>query len=256
MNDLDDTPRPVAEITHEASAFEQFLDKNQKKLILFSVFLILLAAAIVVYKNKLSDKENAASAALIDCYNEETFKYDPAKLEALQKQYAGTKAATSATYLHTLSLWDAGRLEDSIKELERFISSYPTSDLRNQAALVLASRHWQQENLSKAQEVYQLVVDACHPVYSPVALLSLGDMAREKGDVETAKKLYQEVLSQYPDSSFAFLAPLPNMTGNELRKSAIQDRLDLLGIKPPTVISAPLELPKFDTNIIPAEEKK
>lgn len=258
MNDLNSHPRPVAEIVHEPSSLDQFLDRNQKNLVIAAIALLFIGAGIIVYKNIQNDTEATAAAALIAAYDTTTNKYDPAKLEAVSKDFKGTNATTTAIYLHTLSLWDAGKTTESINELNTFISNNPKGQLRDQAAIVLASRHLQQDNKDKAIQIYQMVVDSDNPVYSPVALLCLGDIARAQGELDKAKAYYQEVQAKYPDSSFAYSIIKNKELANsqEIPPSPIQDRLDLLEVKAPKVVQPSVEVPKFDTSIAPAPEKK
>ncbi len=249
MIEKDSNPTPLAEIEVGPSAFEQFLERNQKALIAVAVLIVLAAAALIVHRNMRHDTERKAAAALILCYDETTGKYDADSLQKVTADFPGTPAAETASYLYTVALWDAGRTEDSLKALGEFIVEAPADSLRNQAALVQACRLLKLGQEDKAQESFQMVVDSQDPVFAPVALMTLGDMARARGENDKAKALYEEVLAKYPDSSFSFNQRNAGTASTLIEQFAYQSpaarRIDLLGIKSPDKKLPPLELPRM-----------
>lgn len=257
MIENEPVPQPLAEIEVGPSKMDQFLDKNQKKLIWLSILILCLGAGIIVYKSIAADRENTAGAQLIAAYDSKTNKYNPEMIEALMAQYPGTAAAKTAGYLHTVALWDAGRQEECIAALNKMLELYPHGPLRDEAALVLGCRRLQSGEVDKAVEVFQLVVDSENPVFSPIALINLGDIARDKGETDKAKAYYEEAQSKYPDSSFTYIQNQDprnqNPMSQVMMKSPAQARLELLGIKKPEQKAAPMDLtiPKFGD-----EEKK
>lgn len=248
MTDQDLAPKPLAQINIGPTAFEEFLDRNQNRLIMAAILFILLGAGAIVAHNMKVDKEARAAAAVTACYDEVTRKYDPEALSKVRVEFDGTPAAETAVYLHALSLWDAGKTEESLKELEGFTVEYNGHPLMTQAVFLLAGRELQSGSKEKAQANYEKVAASGDKVYAPVALMTLGDLARVAGDTDKAKAYYDEIRVKYPDSSFAYdqknidamLADFPQV------KSPVANRMDLIGLQSPKAVAPPIKLPSLD----------
>ena len=85
----DDTPRPLAEISHGPSAFEAFLDRNQKGMIVLGILIAIAGGAWIVFKGM---QESKAYGAGEDLSKAESL----ADLLEVPKKHAGTPAAGSA----------------------------------------------------------------------------------------------------------------------------------------------------------------
>ena len=247
MTDQDLEPKPLAQITIGPTAFEEFLDRNQGRLIVAAIVLILVAAGIVIAHHVKSDYEAAAAAAVTVCYDETTGKYDPVALQKVCTDYKNTPAAETAEYLYAMSLWDDGKTDESVKEMEDFIVNNPDSPLKNQAALILAGRGLQTGKAEVAVKYFQLVADSNDEVYAPVALMSLCDIARTAGDKEKAKGYYEDVRAKYPDSSFAYDQKVQNpaQSNDPSMKSPVGNRLDILNLDAPKAVAPPIKLPSL-----------
>lgn len=253
MTDQDLEPKPLAQITIGPTAFEEFLDRNQGRLIFAAILLVLIGAGVIVAHNLRSDFEAEAAAAVTACYDEVTGKYDPVTLSKVRADYKDTPAAETAAYLYAMTLWDDGRTDDSLKEMESFVTTYPDGPLRNQAAFILAGRELQSGKNDKAQQYFELVAHSGDAVYAPVALMTMGDMASVAGDKEKAKGYYEEVRAKYPDSSFAYdqKADMTQVKGSMFEdspqfKSPVANRLDVLSLQSPKLVAPPLKMPSLD----------
>ncbi len=62
--DLKESPVPLAEISQGPNAFEAFLDRNQKGIIVFAILLALGAVVAVIYRGVERSRQETAGAAL------------------------------------------------------------------------------------------------------------------------------------------------------------------------------------------------
>ena len=64
VEEASDTPRPLAEISHGPSAFEAFLDRNQKGMIVLGIALVAGTAGWIIFSGLKEGAEKSAGAAL------------------------------------------------------------------------------------------------------------------------------------------------------------------------------------------------
>jgi predicted negative regulator of RcsB-dependent stress response len=191
---------PLAEISHGPGAFEQFLDKNQKLLVVFAILLVIAAAGLVVYRGVEKSRQQTAGAAL----------YKAGELSELNEvidDHAGTRAAGSATILLADAQWDDGRQDDAIATLRGFIETHPDHPALATARASLGSKLASQGKSDAAATAFQQIVDDPRSRYlAPYALVSLGDIAKVAGDADRAETLYNRARADYPESGFASTA--------------------------------------------------
>ncbi len=198
--DLPDSPSPLAEISQGPSAFEQFLDKNQKNLIVFAILLALAAVALVVYRGVEKSRQQTAGAALAKAD-------DLAALQAVVKEHAGTQAASSATVLLAERQWDAGQQDAAIASLRDFIASSPDHAATPAAQASLGAKLMAQGKSAEAVTRFQQLIDDPKAHYiAPYAMICLGDLAKAAGDLERAESHYNRVKTDFPESTFASTA--------------------------------------------------
>lgn len=101
VEDPADTPRPLAEISHGPSAFEAFLDRNQKGMIVLGLVIALTAGAWIVMRGIKASAAIAAGEALSKAES-------LPDLTEIPKKHAGTPAAGSAAILISSKQWEAG----------------------------------------------------------------------------------------------------------------------------------------------------
>lgn len=228
MIDNENTPQPLAEIPIGPSEFEQFLDRNQKRLIFFAILIVLAGAAIIVHRGLKATAEKSAAAALVLTYDEVTGRYDVEALRAMETDHAGTPAARTSVYLLAEALWAEGKMEESLKIFEEFLVENPSGELHDKALLALAEHYRSSGDTEKALDTYGRLLDTGNEAYSPIALINMGDMYRASGDVEKARQCYEKVTREYSESSFGYSRETASET-----PSAVIRRLDLLGVEEP-----------------------
>ncbi|MEI7956725.1 MAG: tetratricopeptide repeat protein, partial [Verrucomicrobiota bacterium] len=195
--DSPDTPRPIGEIAQGPSAFEQFLDRNQKNLLALTILLALAVAAWVIYHGVANSKEHSAGAEL-------TKAEDQASLSSLVKNHAGTAAAGSAEVLLADRQWSEGDKAAAIATLKAFIAANSKHPARPTAQASLGSKLQAQGQAAEASKVFQQIVeDPTARFMVPYALLALGDISKAAGDTSAAEKSYQKAKTEFPDNSFS-----------------------------------------------------
>lgn len=195
--DTSDTPQLLGEITHGPSAFEQFLDRHQKGLIVVSILAALAGCAVVVYRGVQSSKESDAAAALVKAE-------DLAALQSIGKDFPGTAASGSAALLSAEKQWNEGQQDAAIEALKTFAQANPSHPAWATAQASLGSKLLSQGKTGDASTAFQSVVDSPNGKFlAPYALTQLGDIAKLAGDLEKAASLYEKAKSEYAANQFA-----------------------------------------------------
>jgi predicted negative regulator of RcsB-dependent stress response len=216
------SPTPLAEISQGPGAFEEFLDRNQKSLIVFTVLLVIAAAALVVYRGVEKSRQHTAGAELSKAG-------DLGSLQEVINGHPGTLAAHSAAILLADSQWKDGRQDDAVTTLREFIDSNPDHPALATARAGLGSKLMSQGKNADAAVLFQEIVDDTRSRYLvPFAMISLGDLAKAAGDNARAETLYQRAKADFPESGFAGTAG---------------ERLASLNAKPPLEVDAPPPIP-------------
>lgn len=213
-----DTPRPLAEISHGPSAFEAFLDRNQKGMIALGVVLVAATAGYIVVRGVKDAAEREAGAALVKAEN-------VSDLQALVKDKPDTAAAASAQLVISEKQWEAGDQDAAIETLKSFISAKPDHPGLYSAKASLASRLMQQGKNDEAVALFQeLANDPAARFIAPYALASLGDIHKAAGKFDEAEQAYQRAQNDFGTNPFS---------------NAAGQRLKLLRFTPPVEIEPP-----------------
>ena len=195
--DIQDSSTPLAEISQGPSRFEQFLDRNQKNLVVLGVLIALAAAGWVVYDGIRSGKRDSAGAALNQAD-------DLAKLQEVIKSHSGTPAEGSAHVLLAERQWNEGQQDAAIETLRSFVESQPSHPAVPNALASLAAKKMIQGKSDEAKSLFEDLIDRENAVYlAPFALISLGDIALAAGDENAAKGYYEKARTEHPSSPFA-----------------------------------------------------
>lgn len=182
-------PAPVGEISQEPSAFEAFLDANQKKLIIAGIILIIALVAYVVVDG-LKEKELQNNSAAVSAAR------TVPELEEQATDKAGSNAGGTAL-LHKARLqWKDLQQAEAIKTLETFISDYPDHPAFASGLASIASYHHNMGSIEEAKSYYLKAAEEKAAV-SSLALISLGDIARNEGDEESAKSYYDRASAEF-----------------------------------------------------------
>jgi predicted negative regulator of RcsB-dependent stress response len=227
-------PAPIGEIEHGPSKFEQFLDRNQKKLIIGILVLIAGVSAMIVMRGLREEEDNSAGEALTAA-GDSSSTYELAALRDVIDNFKESPASGSAAVLLAEEQWKDNRRDDAIETLRGFVAENPEHAARPTALMALGLHLLEQDKTEEASSTLQQVVDSPNGRHlAPFALLTLGDLRKRAGDNDAAKALYEQANQNYPENN-------PSMM------QFINQRIALLGVEPPTKI-APPPVPEPPTN--------
>ncbi len=225
--DLKTAPVPLAEISQGPNAFEEFLDRNQKNLVVLAVALALGAAGFVIYRGIEKSGQQTAGNALNKAE-------DLSSLQSVVDQYGKTAAGGSAMVLLANKQWSEGQQDAAIATLQKFIAANPEHPALPTAQASLGAKLMTQGKSAEAAKIFQQLADNSSAKFiAPFALISLGDIAKAGGDIAKAEASYNKVKSDFADSSFSETATR---------------RLAILKAKPPIEIDAPPASPAPSTS--------
>lgn len=217
------TPAPIAEIDHGPSKLDQFLENNQKKLVIAAILLAVGLAAYVVYDGMAKGEAQEAGAALLDA--EKVSEY-----QDVVKKWPSSNAAASALPLMADLQW-ADSQPDSVASLEEFISKYPEHPSIATAKVSLGLRLLEQGKTEDATDLLTTVADDDKATYiAPLACIALGDIAKAANKPDEAKQWYEKAQED------------PSEQGNTFKDVAVA-RLTLVNAKPPVKIKPALPEP-------------
>jgi predicted negative regulator of RcsB-dependent stress response len=194
-----DTPDsgPLAEISQGPNAFEAFLDRNQKNLIILAALCVIGAITLVVYRGIEQSRQQTAGAALNKAE-------DLNALQAVVNEHGKTTAAGSAMLLLANSQWTAGKKDEAVATLQKFISTSQTHPALYSAKANLGAKLMAQGKTNDATKAFEeLASNPAARFIAPFALISLGDISKAAGDLEKAGTYYSDAKSKFPESSFA-----------------------------------------------------
>lgn len=212
--------KPLAEIEIGPTKHDQFLDRNHKKLIALLLFAGIIVSGFIVYNGLQKEKTSNAGALLVSAFASDG-KLDLAVFDRVIAEYPGSKSAATAAYMKAQALWEQGREKDGNSQMLNFIQSAPSSEFKAQACMILGSHYMSAGDNDAAVKQFQDVLDCGDSIYAPPAYLSLGDIARAKGDIKEAQKFYSELIEKFPDSAFV------------MQSMGVPEREDLLDVAAP-----------------------
>lgn len=216
-----DSPRPLAEISHGPSAFEAFLDRNQKGLVVGAILLALVGAGVIVYRGLAQQKVEEAGAALGKASIPQEFQ------EVIQK-YGDSPVAGSAKILLAQAQSKQGDPEAAVETLRSFIAANPQHPAVSSAKASMATRLVQQNKAADAEPIFRELADDSKAKYlAPYALIALGDIAKAAGKLDEAEASYKRVQE-------TFGPPFENIANNHRR---------LVRFKMPAEIEPPAPVP-------------
>ncbi len=216
-----ESARPLAEISHGPSAFEAFLDRNQKGLVVCAILLALAGAAVIVVRGLKQAKMEEAGGALGKATTITEFQ------QVIQKYPDSAVAGSAKLLLADKQVAEQDR-EGSIETLRGFISANPDHPAVPAAKARLATSLIAQNKTAEAEPLLHELADSTKSTYlAPYALIALGDLAKAAGKTDEAEADYKRVED-------TFGPPFGNVAGNNRR---------LVKFKMPVEIDAPPPLP-------------
>lgn len=131
-------------------------------------------------------------------------KYEAAQKEfaRLRREFAGTSVAVVAKHYEALALWQLGKQDEALQQLEE-VSRAANPERAALARLHLAGIYQQRGRTEEARKLYRKLADQpTRSVPRPVALLALADLQAASQPAE-ARKLYEELKRTLGDTRLA-----------------------------------------------------
>lgn len=187
-------------MSHESTsaplpAWEQFLDKNFKKLVL--LFIAIIAALIVLGLGRhfSHQAEVKAGEAFVAAKTVE-------ELDAVISAHKGGRAAGNAMLQKAELLWEQNKKTTSVDILRDFISSQKDHPLLPQALIGLGTKLEALGQRGEAKPVFERVVNEFGKTdLAALAEIHLGDIAWADGKEDEAKKIYEGLPAKFASSS-------------------------------------------------------
>ena len=181
---MEDSPTPIADLEHGPSKFEEFLEQNQKKLVILATLIFLGVLAFVFITGL--EKKNATEAG--EAFMQAT---DEDSLNKVITDYSSSQTAgTAAMAISELRTTD----DDRIAALDHFITNYPQHPGVPAKLLELALIKINAGNNGDAENTLKSLISNDQSAYLvPRANIALADIAASNNELDKAKQLYTQV---------------------------------------------------------------
>lgn len=167
---------------------ETFWAEHGKKIGIAVLAVVALGGVLLVRQNQANQRLEQAAASLATAY-------DPASLEQVAREFAGTQTALEALSRLAEVQYYQGKYADATGTFERILKEFPSHPLAESARLGLASVQEAEGNLEAAKGSYARIVES-NPTAFTVTAAKMG-MARcseTLGQAKEARQIYEEIM--------------------------------------------------------------
>lgn len=190
-------PPPVSEF-EQSSAYEAWLERNFKKLLVLTLVFVLAVAAYFLIRLRTEAVAREAGAAFTSADTVEA-------LDAVISKYPGSLAAANSLLKKAELLWGKNQKDSAVGALRQFLESFPKHPLAGPAKLSLGSRLEEMGEKAEARKIYEeLVTTAADSEVTPLAELRIGDLLWSEGKLDEAKAIYSGLPAKYPGTNQPF----------------------------------------------------
>jgi predicted negative regulator of RcsB-dependent stress response len=168
--------------------FEVFWAEHGKKILIGVLAIVALGGIFLFRKNQADQRLEQAAARLATAR-------DPASLEQVAREFAGTYTALEALSRLADEQYHEGKYSDAAGTFERILKEFPSHPLAESARLGLAEIQEAEGNFEAAKQLYATIV-ALNPTGFAViaAKMGMGRCSEALGQSKEARQLYEEVL--------------------------------------------------------------
>lgn len=224
--------KAIGEIELGPAKHEIFLNKHYKKLLWGGIGVGIAAGCIIAYFSHRNDvKQNAAAevvaAMKLTAPGEAAApaQYELAAIEALLGDYSSTPSGDTGKLMAGMRMLDGDNAPRGAAMLEQLAAKTEDTLIKARALAAVASHHLAEGQEDKAAEAWKKVTEAGESPYLALAYITLGDIARAKGDIDAARAAYTEAQTKCATS------PL-------VTSKAVDMRLLLLDVDAPKPVAA------------------
>ncbi len=173
------SPSLLGEIEQGPSKFDQFLDRNQKNLIIVGIALVLLVAGYIIFQGLQKNKGLSSSADFMNADTAEAY-------QSVADNQAGTPAGGSALIALANEQWDNDSHSEAIQTLKSFLDQYGDHAAYPAVLVNLASKLTNTGESSQAKTLLEEAIELEDPTFSPVAQYLLSESKAVAGDLDGA----------------------------------------------------------------------
>ncbi len=188
----------LGEISQGPGAFETFLDEHHRKILVLGLAAAAAVAAYVINDGLREGRETAGGHAIHEA------AADIESLRTVLENHGESRAAGSAAVLLAESQWEQDQRDDAVTTLRDFIATAGDHPARPTALASLGSKLAEMGKSGEAAEAFRTLIDA-RPAgihLAPFALIGLGDLAQQAGDIDEARSHFTRVRNDFPTSPF------------------------------------------------------
>lgn len=228
-----DEIKAIGEIELGPAKHEIFLNKHYKKLLWGGIALGIASGCIIAFFSHRNDVKQEAAAEVVAAMKLTTpaqvaqpAQYDVAAIDALLGDYASTPSGDTGKLMAGMRLLEGENAERGTAMLEALAAKTDDTLIKARALSAVAAHHLAEGKEDKAAEAWKKVTEAGESPYLALAYITLGDLARAKGDIEAARAAYTDAQTKCATS------PLVTNKTAEMR-------LLLLDVDAPKPVAAP-----------------
>lgn len=203
--------------------------KHQKVITALLVIAILSMVGFAGYRFY-SDRQEAAAAGLLASAK------SPQDYEQVVARYSGTPAGESAYLLLAEAQRKDKRFAEANATLNTFVSKYPKHELEAAARMAMATNLESMGKNDDALLIYQkTAADFPKSYIAPFALLAEVEILKEKGRTDEARRICENIMTQYSDS----IAKAEANRQLRLLKPSVSAQRSAPGAMPPPMLARP-----------------
>ena len=181
-----------------------YLNENRNTVIMAAGGALVLFIAVVAFQAISTSRETSAAIAYqagVTMMTDKQYGEAAAAFDDVVSRYGGTSHGVLARLQLGHALLQADRAPEAVGAYESFLSAGPPADyLRQLAQTRLAEAQAVQGDAAAAQTTFAAAA-AEGGMFAADALLGEARAAEAQGDTDTARRLYQRFLEEYPASS-------------------------------------------------------
>ncbi len=225
--------KAIGEIELGPAKHEIFLNKHYKKLLWGGIALGIASGCIIAFFSHRNDVKQDAAAEVVTAMKlaapgeaASPAQYDVAAIDALLGDYASTPSGDTGKLMAGMRLLEGGNPGRGAAMLEALAAKTEDTLIKARALSAVAAHHLAEGKEDKAAEAWKKVTEAGESPYLALAYITLGDLARAKGDIDAARAAYTDAQTKCATS------PLVTNKTAEMR-------LLLLDVDAPKPVAAP-----------------
>lgn len=198
--------------------FGQFVNNNKKSILILGALAFVIVSVITAYKLYSEEREAKLLEKVysVSVSNFTPFMEDKLEVEAFNDAFIkmDDKVLSQATIVPLVmnsssKLVDADRSDLAIAHLEKLYASLKSSShLKYYVGLQLAPLYEDNERLKDALKIYEALAQGSRELIKHKIYLNLARVHLELGNKDDARKNFDYIINNYPDTEHAKLAKL------------------------------------------------